>query len=113
MNNALLMRVLDSLADLDKKGEPFPHGKSVLVTEITDAYPHYNLHHKERAPRVRGSGIEDSGNILMIHQSQRMPLLFKPCNDLPRVHPQLHDLESNLPVERRRLLRQVNNPASP
>jgi hypothetical protein len=40
----------------------------------------------------------------MIHHRQRLPLGFKPGNDLLRIHPGLHDLQRYLALNRLHLL---------
>ena len=44
-------------------------------------------------PLVRGAGVEDSGDVRMVHHGQRLALGFEARDDFPRVHAGLDDLE--------------------
>ena len=53
MNDALLMRVLDGLANLDEQFEPLVGGEIVLVAVIGDLDPAHQFHDEERPARCR------------------------------------------------------------
>src|SRR5437762_821790 len=55
MNDALLVSVLDRLANLDEELEPGGGGEVMLVAVIGDSYALHQLHHEEMGARCRSS----------------------------------------------------------
>src|SRR5581483_7340287 len=53
MDNSLLVRVLDRMADLAEQIEPLPDAELMLVAIIGDPYPAHQFHHEKRAPGFR------------------------------------------------------------
>lgn len=49
----------------------------------------------------------------VVHQRQRLTLRLEAGNDLPRVHPELDDLERHAPTDRLRLLRHEHGAEAP
>src|SRR5205807_9191877 len=70
MNDALLMGMLERPTDLDKKPKPFGGSEMVLVTVIGDFQAAYQFHNEIGPATIGGAGVEDPGDIRMIHQSQ-------------------------------------------
>ena len=68
------------------------------------------LHDEVGASRVGRAGVEDLGDIGMIHHRQRLALGLEPGDHLARIHPRLDDLEGDLAVDRLRLLGHVDDP---
>jgi hypothetical protein len=99
MDNPLLMRVLDGLADLNEQLEPLFHGQARLIAKIGDPDAADQFHHEIGAAgdRTRGqfivsclltpgfrlltgshhTGIQDFGDMWMIHHGQRVTLHFE------------------------------------
>ena len=67
MNDALLMRVLNGLGDVDEQAEPLLGGQIILVAVLGDLDPMYQLHDKVRTARLGRASLEDFGNVRMIH----------------------------------------------
>jgi hypothetical protein len=57
MNDALLMRMLHRVADLNEQLQAFTHADAILVTVLGDLDPIHQFHDKVRPPRLGGSGI--------------------------------------------------------
>src|SRR2546425_12109762 len=93
MNDALLMRVLNGVADLREEGEALTRGQIVLVAILCDGNAPYQLHHEVRPAPVGHTGVEDLGNVWMIHQRQRLTLGLETSDHLLGVYAQL---ESNV-----------------
>ncbi len=55
-----------------------------------------------------GSGIQDLGNVRMIHHGQRLPFRFEMGNDPPGVHAQLDDFERHVATHRLGLLGDIH-----
>ena len=109
MNDAFLMRVLNRLANLNKQVQPFASRQVVLVTVVGDFDAAHQFHDEVGTARVRRAGLQDLGNIRMIHQRQRLALSFEAGDDLLGVHAQLDDLEGDHPPDRFLLLSHVHH----
>ena len=55
-------------------------------------------------PAVGGPGVEDLGDVRVVHQGQGLPLGLEPGDHLPRVHPRLDHLQGDPPADRLGLL---------
>ena len=108
VNDSFLMRVLDGLADLDKQREALFHRKAGLVAKIRDADAAHQFHDEIRPARFRRARVEHPGDVRMIHECQRLALGLEACDDLPRVHAGLDDLESDAALDRLALFGRVN-----
>ena len=67
MNDAFLVGVLNSLGNLDEQIEPLRGGKISLVAVVSNLDPAHQLHDEVRAARVRRAGLQNLGDIRMIH----------------------------------------------
>ena len=109
MDDSLLVRVLDGLADLDEQIEPFLGGEIGLIAVIRDANAAHQLHHEERPTHVGRARIQHLGDVGMIHHRQRLPFGFEPRDNLLGVHAQLDYLERHAPPHRFSLLRDIDH----
>src|SRR6266699_875626 len=100
MDNALLVRVLHRLAHQNKESQPFIGWKLVPIAKIGDRHPIDQFHDEEWPPSFRRAGIQDLGDIWVIHSRQDLPLAFKPGDHLTSVESRLDDLERNLASNR-------------
>jgi len=82
MDDALLMRVLDGLADLNEKVKPLTGGEVVGVAIFGDFDATHQFHDKERPAVSGGAGIKHFGDVRMIHQGEGLALGFKTGDDL-------------------------------
>ena len=89
MNNSFLMRVLHRMADGDEEPEPLLGGKICVVAVFRDLDAAHQFHHEEWPPGAGRAGIEDFGDVGMVHEGQRLALGFEARHDLFGVHPQL------------------------
>src|SRR5208282_6682571 len=111
MDNPLLVRVLDGIADLDEQVETFPGGEVVLVAILGDADAAHQFHDKIGATCLGGAGIEYSGNVGVIHHRQRLPLGFEAGHHRLGVHTQLDNLERDSTADRFSLFGDIDNAA--
>ena len=86
MDDALLVRVLDSLADEDEKPQPLLGGKLVLVTVLRDLDPPDQFHDEVRPAGVGCAGIKNLGDVRMVHHRKRLALGLEPGHDLPAAY---------------------------
>ena len=107
-----MMGVLDRMADLDEQLEPFTCIEMILIAVVSDFDAAHQFHDEVRPACVRCSGLQDFGNIRMIHHRQRLSLGLESGDDAPRVHAQLDDFERDAASDRFLLLRPVNDPTA-
>ncbi len=100
--------MLNRLADRYQQLEPLTQGQLAVVAELSNWHAVDQFHHKVGASAGCRPGVEDSGNVLMIHHCQRLPLGLEPSDDLAAVHSRLDDLERDLAAHRLLLLRHVD-----
>ena len=112
MDDALLVRVLDRMANLNKQAKPLTGGKTVPVTVVGDANALDQFHGKEGSARLGSAGIEHFGDVRMVHEGEPLTLGFEASDHLPCVHAQFDDLEGDAPADRLGLLGHVNDAAA-
>jgi hypothetical protein len=113
VDNAFLMSVLDRLADRHEQLQPLPRREPALIAEFRDWRP-LDQFHDEEWPAVGGrAGVEDAGNVRMIHQGERLPFRFEAGQHLTAVHARFDDLERDYPADRLVLLGHVDDAHAP
>src|SRR5579864_660187 len=100
--------MLHRLADWYGQLEPLARGEPALVAEPGDRNSLDQLHHEVGTASVRGAGIEDLGDVGMIHQGQRLALSSEAGEDLAAVHARLDELQRDRPPYRMGLLGHVD-----
>ena len=110
VDDAPLMGVLDRAADVDEQPQPVIDGEPVLVAVVGDRDASDQFHHKVGMALKRGPGVQDAGDVGMIHHRQRLPLGLKPRDHFTGVHTGFDQLECYLSLERVRLLGQEHGP---
>ncbi len=93
--------------------EAFREAEAVLVAVVGQGDPPDQLHDEERVPRVGRAGVEDPGDVGVVHDRQRLPLGVEPRQHGPRVHPRPDQLEGHLPPDRPDLLGEVDGAHAP
>src|SRR5439155_8227227 len=93
MNDSLLMRVLDRVANLREQFEPLLGSEIILVAVVGDFDPPHQFHYEEGPARLRRTRIEHLRDIRMIHERERLPLRLEARNHTLRIHAKLDDLE--------------------
>ena len=86
MDDPLLMRVLDRLADGDEQLQPLPGREVVLVAVPGDRHPLDQVHDEVRPAGAGRAGVEHAGDVGVVHQGQGLPLGLEAGDDLPGVH---------------------------
>src|SRR5947209_6240534 len=107
MNDALVMRVLDRLADLDKQENALTNAEVVLLAIVGDLDAIYQLHDEIRPARHCAARVQHARNGRMVHQSQRLTFCLETRDDAFVVHPHFDDLDGYAPVNRLFLLGHV------
>src|SRR5688500_14373326 len=110
MNDSLLMRMLNGIADRDKKIEPLPRPQTILVTKFRDSNSAHQLHHEKWTTKFGHARIENFRDIWVIHQRERVPLLLETRDHFLAVHARLDDFQRHAPPDRLHLLRHPDRP---
>ena len=109
MNDALLVRVLNAVADLHKKVQAFLCVELVIVAVFVDRNTGHILHDEVRTSFGCCPCVEDFGDVAVIHQRQGLSLGLKSSQDLAGVHADFYELQSDPALNRLRLFREVDD----
>src|SRR5258705_295779 len=82
-------RGLPRLAHLDEQPQPLVDRQGVLVAEVRDRLPLHQLHHEVGPPQLGLAGVQHAGDVRVVREGERLPLLFEARHDRLGVHPQL------------------------
>ena len=81
VDDPLLVGMLDRLADRDEQLEPIRGDSSLVVAELGERDALHKLHHEVRRTVLGRAGIEQLGDIRVVHDRDRLPLGFEPRQD--------------------------------
>ena len=105
VDDALLMGVLHRRANLHEQHQPFAHVELVLVAEFNQRDPLHQLHREKRHAVRGGAGIEQLGNVRVIHERNGLPFGLETGEDHARAAPVNPDqLDGHLAFDRFNLL---------
>ncbi len=97
--------VLHGLADGHEELEAFVGGELHLVAEFTERQAVHQLHDEERLPCGREAGVEDFGDIGVVHHRQGLAFLLETLQHRSRIHAGLDQLEGDRALDRLGLFR--------
>jgi hypothetical protein len=106
VDDPLLVRVLDPLADLHEQPETLSCAEQVPVAVGGDGFALDVLHGEVRPALRRRATVEDSGDHRVVHERQSLSLGLEAGDDLGRVHSRLDDLQGHLATNGLHLLRE-------
>ena len=104
VDDALLMGVLDGLANRDEELEPLLDREADVVAVLGDRHAFDVFHDEVRPAFVGHAAVKDLGDVGMVHQGEGLPLGLEPREDLARVHARLDELEGDAALDRLGLL---------
>jgi hypothetical protein len=104
VDDALLMRMLDGLANGDEEFQPLAGSKVMLVAVLGDRHALDKVHDDVRPAGARCAGVEHAGDVGVVHQGQSLPLGPEAGDDLLRVQAGLDELDGHQPLDRLGLL---------
>ena len=86
----------------------------MLVTELVERDALDQLHHEERRPIVGCAGVEQPGDMRVVHQRDRLPLRLESGQDRLRLTPINPDqLDCHLALDRLGLVGHPHRPHAP
>jgi hypothetical protein len=87
--------------------------RELLVVAVgDDRNPPDQFHHEVRPARLGRAGVQDLGDVRMVHERQSLPLGLEPRDDFPRIHAGLDDLECDPAADGVLLLGDEHEPKS-
>jgi hypothetical protein len=95
VDDALLMRVLHGLADLDEQLQAFPGGQFGLVAILGDLDAADQFHDEVGAPALRRAAVENFRDVRVVHERKGLALGLETRDDAPGVHAEADDLEGD------------------
>ena len=113
VDDPLLVGVLDAVTCLNEKMEAFTNTQAMPRGKRRDRLAGDQFHDEERAAGAGLSGIEDLGDIRMIHQGQRLAFGLKAVDDPFGIHPRLENLYRNAAFDGPVLVGEVNGSEAP
>ena len=109
MNDAFLMGVLNGMTNVDEETQPLNRRQIVLIAVVRDGNAAHQFHHEVGPAGVGGAGVEDFGDVGVVHHRQGLPLGLEAGHDGSGVHPELNDFQGHTPFYRRLLLGNVDD----
>ena len=100
VNDSLLMGVLNRLAHRNQQLEAFLRRETIAITKDRDRDTCDEVHDEVWAARFGGARVEDPGDILMVHECQRLALGLEAGDHLVGIHPWFDDLERDFAAYR-------------
>ncbi len=104
VNDALLVGMLNRLADGDEQIEAFLGCEAVAIAVLGDRDALDQLHHEEWPAGVGGTRIQNASDVGVVHDGQGLAFGLEPGDDLSGIHAGLDDLEGDLAPDRVLLL---------
>ena len=109
MDDAFLMRVLYSVADLCEQSETLLDVQSLAIAVLSDRDAGNVLHDEVRPAIIGHTRIEDLGHARVIHHGQGLALSFEAGDDLLRIHAELDHLQRDTPADGLGLLGEIHD----
>jgi hypothetical protein len=88
MDHTLLMRMLNRMAHGEKQFQTFPDRHPLAIAVLRDGHALDVLHHEVRPALGSGACVDDSRDIRVVHDRQRLALDSEAGEDLAGVHPE-------------------------
>ena len=109
MDDALLMGVLDCVADLNEQVETLVDTQPLAIAMLGDRDSRNVLHDEVRPAIIAHPRVEDPGHARMVHHGQCLTLGLETGDDLLRIHAQLDDFEGDSALDGLGLLGEVDD----
>ena len=103
MDDAFLVRVLDTVAHLEKQIEALFRRQPMTIAVRGDRLATHVLHGKKRTALRRDARVQDLRDRRMRHQRERLAFRFESRHDLRGIHPGFDDFQRDLTMNGSRL----------
>ena len=113
VDDPLLVGVLHGPADQDEQLQPLGDRELLAVAVLGDRDAADQLHDEVGPARFGGPGVEDLGDVGVVHHRQGLALGLEAGDDLLGVHARLDDLQGHLAAHGLRLLGHVDDAHAP
>ena len=113
VDNAFLVRVLDSLADTHKEIQPLLDIQTLAVAMVGDGDAGHMLHNEVRPTIIAHARVEDLGHARVVHHRQGLTLGLESGDNLLRIHAQLDELQCDTAADRLGLLSEIDDAHPP
>ncbi len=108
VDEALLVRVPDRAADLEKQFQTPAQIQAPLIAIIRDALATHELHDEEGPTGGGDAGVEHARDVGMLHERQRLLLGGETRDHAAGIHAGLDDLERDFAAHRLALLGEID-----
>ena len=108
MDHIFPVRMVDRTADREEQDEPVPGGHPFAIAILGDGRALDVLHDEVRSPCGRRAGVEDLGDVRVVHHRKGLALVGEAGEHPCGVHPELHDFERHAPANGFTLLGEIN-----
>ena len=95
---------MDCVADADEKLKPLAHGEFLRIAKLGELGSAHQFHDEIRPSRGRHPGVENAGNVRVVHHRERLSLLIKAGDHFLGIHSQFDDFERDTSPDRLVLL---------
>ncbi len=113
MDDALLMCMLHGRADPAEQVQTLEQPQVVLVAVTRERDALDQLHHEERPAAFGRPGVEELGDVRVVHERQGLPLRLEPGQHGLRVEPRLDQLERHCALHWFGLLGEIDRAHAP
>jgi hypothetical protein len=114
VDDPLLVGVLDALRDLEKQLEPLANAESVAVAVGHQVLALDVLHDEVRFAVRGGAGVEDAGDVGVVHEAQHPALGIEAgCQGAGWAKPTANHLDGHQPVDGIPLAGEIHGAHSP
>ena len=110
VDDPLLVRMLDCVADRNEQLQAFSHGQPMVIAILRDMAASHQFHDEIGEPAFSHAGVEDLGDTHVVHHGERLPLRLEPCHDLFGIHARFDDLHRHAAFDGMLLVAHVDDP---
>jgi hypothetical protein len=99
VDDELLVRVVDCVADHREEAQALRDGQLPLVAEAVDGQPLDVLHDEVGQAVVGGAPVQEARDVRVVERGENLPLVAETAEDEVGVHPALDELDGDALAE--------------
>ena len=100
--------MLHRTANFDKELHPVTDGKNFGIAVVRDGLALHEIHHKVGTPIGTRPGVQNAGDIRVVHHRNGLSFYLEPLDDTSRIHSQLQDLQCHGALHRLTLFGKID-----